>query len=309
MRNFIFLSFMLLFSATTHKAFACTTPTGLSVTVNGTSATISWSAVSGVSGYRVQVEDGTGNNVNYASASGTITTTSYTATGLIAGAAYKYKVRSICGGSTSSWSAWIPFNATGGGTGAAACSTLITGSTVSPATTTATISWPAVSGVTGYRVQVEDASGNNIDYLAVSGTITATTYTATGLVSGKAYKYKVRKVCGTSTSNWTAWKNFSTLSGLVSESSDVQETTADAWEAKVSPNPANGVVRIEVKNAEIAATSVRIFSVMGQLMHTESLASGNSQANINVADLPEGMYFLRVDNGSQSHTQQMVISR
>lgn len=91
-------------------AINCNLLTGLSVSnITSTSSTFSWNPSPGGFGYRLKVEDGFGNPVNFSFAVNTISS-SYTITGLSPSSNYKVKIRKLCAvGVTGPWSAWIPF--------------------------------------------------------------------------------------------------------------------------------------------------------------------------------------------------------
>jgi uncharacterized repeat protein (TIGR03803 family) len=71
----------------------------------------------------------------------------------------------------------------------------------------------------------------------------------------------------------------------------------------VYPNPAKTVLNIEIANN--TTTSVQIIGTDGRLVKTVSnLNTTNSQ--INIADLSQGVYFLRIQNGAEVVTQKFV---
>ena len=87
----------------------CDVPTGLAATgITATGAMLTWSAADGAFAYRIRVEDGSGNPVEFAF-TGSSATTSFNMTGLTAASNYKFKVRSRCASGTSGWSAWTNF--------------------------------------------------------------------------------------------------------------------------------------------------------------------------------------------------------
>ena len=155
-----------------------------------TSITVTWGTVTGAAGYQL-----------YRSTSSTGTYTrvysgadpAYTNTGLTAGRAYYYKVRayaSVAGttvyGLFSGVKAGVPLAAPAISSAAAAGSTSIK------------VSWGSASAASGYQLYRSTSSTGT--YAKVySGT--ATSYTNTGLTTGRAYYYKVRayKVIGSTT--------------------------------------------------------------------------------------------------------------
>ena len=149
---------------------------------SSTSIKISWSAVSGATGY--QVWRSTSSTGTFTSL-GNVTTTSKTSTGLTAGKTYYYKVRAYTEvngskiyGAYSSVVSAVPKLAQPANVKAASAST-----------TSIKITWSAVSGATGYQVFRSTSSTGTFTSL---GTVTTTSKTSTGLTAGKTYYYKVR---------------------------------------------------------------------------------------------------------------------
>ncbi|MCS7005574.1 MAG: GEVED domain-containing protein [Cytophagales bacterium] len=101
----------------------CNVPSGLSASsITQTSATLSWSAVSGASSYTVQYKPTTSSTWTTIS---NVTSTSTSVSGLAAGTTYEFQVRTNCGSSSSAFSASANFttSASSGGSYCAASST------------------------------------------------------------------------------------------------------------------------------------------------------------------------------------------
>ena len=154
-------------------------PSGLSAATTNTSLTLSWSAVTGATGYDVkQGEDGT-----VTSASGT----SHTFSGLTPSTAYTLYVRARNSGGVSAWTS----------TTATTVLPAPSGLSVEATQTSITLSWSAVSGASGYDVRQGE-----------SGTVTAvssgTSHTFSGLTANTAYTLYVRASNSGGVSDWTS---------------------------------------------------------------------------------------------------------
>lgn len=218
MKKFILplLALLILNLSTIHFIFGqCPLPSGLNALPAQNSASLSWNAVSGVSGYTVEVEN-TGSNTIAFNTEFNVVGTSTTVSGLIANAEYKFKVRSRCGGDHSDWSAWSNFvttgSGTGTGTGTGGSCALPTGLAATGYGTSAALIWNAVSGVSSYTIEVEDASGNPTVFNFETN-VTSNNYTVTGLLANQPYKFKVRSNCGGTQSDWTAFVTFNSSTG------------------------------------------------------------------------------------------------
>ncbi|HOY94978.1 MAG TPA: GEVED domain-containing protein [Catalimonadaceae bacterium] len=106
------------YSATTNFTTAsagvtCGTPTGLaSSAIAQTTATVSWTAVSGATSYNLQYK--TAAAASFTSV--TTSATSYNLTGLVAATAYVFQVQSVCAGGTSAVSSQGTFTTLSSGT-------------------------------------------------------------------------------------------------------------------------------------------------------------------------------------------------
>ena len=136
---------------------------------------LTWNAVSGATSYKVY--RATSQSGTY-SLLGTVTATSYTNTGAMAGTAYYYKVKAVNAAGESAYSNIV--------SGQATVTTLTLGH--SAASGKPQLKWKAVSGAASYKVY--RATAKNGAYTVIN-TTSALTYTNTGAALGTTYYYKV----------------------------------------------------------------------------------------------------------------------
>jgi len=141
------------------------TPTGLSASAaSSSSITVSWSAATGATGYKIYRSS---SSYNTYSSVGDVTTTSFTDTGLSANTTYYYKVSAYISGVESALSSSV------------SAKTDKPIPTTPPVTPTnlgiyydngTTISWDQIPGATGYYVYRSTSASGNYDRIAtVSG--------------------------------------------------------------------------------------------------------------------------------------------
>ncbi|TAE70985.1 MAG: T9SS C-terminal target domain-containing protein [Bacteroidetes bacterium] len=92
-------------------------------------------------------------------------------------------------------------------------------------TSSATLSWAAVTGATSYTLQYKTSAATT--WTSVS---TATTSASvSGLVAGTLYNYQVQVTCGTTNSAFSAVSNFTTSAATVSYCASKGNSVADEW--------------------------------------------------------------------------------
>jgi len=199
----------------TASSSGCTTPTQLtSSNITQSAATLSWSAVSGATGYTLQYKRSTLSTWTTVSS----TSNSKTISGLVAGTTYNWQVKTNC----SAYSAQSNFTTTT--TSGCAAPTQLTASGITQ--TSATLNWAVVSGATGYTVQYKAST---------AGTWTTTSATTnskaiSGLVAGTSYTWQVKANCSaySSQSNFTTNTTSTSGCGVPTNMGETNITTSTA---------------------------------------------------------------------------------
>jgi fibronectin type 3 domain-containing protein len=157
-----------------------TAPTGLTAAAGNAQVTLSWTPVSGATGYIVQRAP-TSNGAYATIASPT--TTSYTDTGLTNGTSYYYVVSAVnAGGMSANYSTEVS------ATPMTPPATPM-GLTVTTGDTQATLSWTASPGAASYTIERSGTSSG--PYTSVASGVKTTSYTDNGLTNGATYYYVV----------------------------------------------------------------------------------------------------------------------
>jgi len=156
-------------------------PTGLTTMPgSSTSITLSWNAVTGATEYYIyrSTEDSNYSKLD----TGSLTTTSYTNTGITENTTYYYKVSAYNSNGESSHSAAVlQNNSSAPAAPTGLTTTAATGNSIS-------LSWDSVASATGYYIYRSTSSTGAFTYIGTSTTIS---YTNTGLSLSTTYYYKV----------------------------------------------------------------------------------------------------------------------
>lgn len=277
----------------------CPIPAGLTaVSIGATISNLTWQPISGVTSYLVNVENGRNNPTTFL-VTGTTVNPMFTVNGLTGGFAYKFKVRSNCGGNHSSWSPWFTFVA-GGGT--INCN-LLTGLAISNVTSTgSTFTWNASAGGLGYRVKVEDGSGNPVNFSFAANTLT-NSYSITGLNPASNYKVKIRKLCAVGvTGPWSAWMPFTTAALRLSGSTE----TDDAF-ISMYPNPASLYFQLDMRSdSEEKISKVELYDITGKMV-LDRQVENVSTYQVPLQDVYEGVYVVKVLTNTKVFSKRLVI--
>ena len=155
-----------------------------SASVTHKTVTLRWNAVAGATGY--EVLRSTSSKGAYVSIAANVTETAFTDTGVVSGKTYYYKVRPLDAsgeatlyGTESAYQSATPV-----------WPSIKFTSSASVTHKTVTLRWNAVAGATGYEVLRSTSSKGA--YVNIATNVTETTFTDTGVISGKTYYYKVR---------------------------------------------------------------------------------------------------------------------
>ena len=171
----------------------------LTVTAGSGKASLSWTAVSGASQYRVYRRDNEkGSWSGWSTVCSKVIGTTWDDTTVIPGKQYKYEVRAYAGGTWSDYS-----------NPAAVKIPIAPVLTVTANTGANSLSWTAISGATQYRVYRRDnESGSWTGWSMVKRVTDGTSWDDTDIISGKSYKYQVRAYVGGA---WTDYSNALTV--------------------------------------------------------------------------------------------------
>jgi hypothetical protein len=165
---------------------------------------------------------------------GVWTETWYSMTGLLPGTTYEWRIQSLCNyGLISEWSAIEVFTTLG-----PSCNTPTGGVTSEITDVTAVLAWSAVAGASHYDVEIRVPAGI---WTPVPGSPVADpTLTATDLIPGTTYEWRVRVQCANGDhSTWADLVSFTTTGTTAEGSDECDGATALTVNSECDPVPAS----------------------------------------------------------------------
>jgi hypothetical protein len=153
-----------------------------------TQITLSWQTAEGADGYVLERKTGDGSYSQVATPSSSLT--EYADSGLSAGTAYTYRLKSV---NSSGSSGGIEASATTTGVATGGPNTAPgnpTNLTATPSSTSVTLNWTAAPGATSYSLERKTGS----EAFVAVGTVATTTTTDGGLTASTNYTYRVKAV-------------------------------------------------------------------------------------------------------------------
>jgi hypothetical protein len=294
----------------------CNAPNGLaSSSITSSSATVSWTAVSGAASYDVDYKlASSGTWIN--SITGT-TATSRNITGLTASSLYDWRVRANCGASGSSGYSQAQFTTSAASTCPGPYDVSTNGSRSGAATipfNTDIKGLISPSGDVDYYKFVITTGGTitltlttlPADYdlrLYRNGTVVASssngsTTSETINYTASANTYYARVVGYNGANNATNCYTLKVQLGTASRGEDLITGRVSAF-----PNPVSDMVNIKIADLQGSA-GIRVFDIYGRLVMQQT--SSQPITPLNVSRLSSGVYMIRVMNGGKETVMKIV---
>ena len=244
---------------TLYAKWASTTPAAVkAASASYTSVKVTWSAVPGAAGYQVYSAT---SSAGPWTLKGTVTTPSFTNTGLVTGKSYYYKVRSYNAAKVySAYSAVVsarPIPPSPSSVKAVAASY-----------SSVKVSWGAVSGAT--RFEVYRATSSSGSYTLV-GTTTATSFTNTGLRTGSPYYYKVRCYhLEGSVKVYSAFSAVVSAKTAIGTPGSVRAARASSTSIRVTWGKVSGATKYELWRSTSSGGTYALVATTSSLYYTNS---------------------------------------
>jgi hypothetical protein len=174
----------------------------------------------------------------------------------------------------------------------------------------ATINWNSVSCASGYNTMYKN---NSTGVWSASVTTTNNSYQFTGLNANTSYLARVRSKCPApntvTTSAWVYYTFTTNASGLIEEVSDQVITTLDPLNFGIYPNPGSGRFTITTTNETDGVADITVLDGFGKLIRSVrwSVFEGITVNELDLTDLPGGVYHINLRQGELIQTKKVVI--
>jgi hypothetical protein len=311
----------------------CNTPGSLTTgSITASAATLSWAAVSGAVSY----------NLEYKTAAATAWTTLNTAstsvnlTGLTASTAYNWRVSTVCASASSAVSATQNFSTTAAVTctdnyeannSISAARTIPLNTNIQAIISSSTdrdyfrfsntsaarnvrvtlSNLPADYDLRLYRgssqVGISQNGGTTSETIIYNNTLAATTYNA------YVYGYNGAFVAGAC---YTLRAEISGTSFFREAGEELSENTEATYETlQVYPNPSSGVLNIRLQPEADLRQTIEVYNNLGQKVESVELefSKDSPAAVITLNDLSDGLYFVRVFDGTEVQTRRILLKK
>ena len=278
------------FTTPTCQPVSNVTATAISGTTN---VTVAWTAAAGSDTWQIEYGyagfgQGEGTTI-------TVNTNPYVVTGLEGMMTYDFYVRTSCGeGWTSNWSSVAQVTTDLPGV---ECGT-VEGVSANVDGNYVVINWNAVENAESYELEYGTVGfsfgqGTNVDNL------TALAYSITDMPNGN-YEVYVRANCGDN--NYGPWSQsaaFSVMVGINDADGDMQ--------LSLYPNPATNVTTISLSGFA-GKVNVQVVDLNGRVAASEYMeCDGNCVKTMNVDNLAQGTYFVRVYGDTVNMVRKLVV--
>jgi hypothetical protein len=79
-------------------------------------------------------------------------------------------------------------------------------------------------------------------------------------------------------------------------------------DVSIFPNPSSGNFHLQINASQSAKKlELEIFTEQGKRIYSKSVVQQTTSSNIEIADLPKGVYFLRLIGGKDKYSKKIVV--
>jgi hypothetical protein len=238
-------------------------------------------------------------------------TTSLNVTGLVEGATYYWKVRAHFGGiSYGAFSAVESFTVNPGSF--APVTPIIGGpDNIMITTPSPVLSWVLPTALAeGTKYELEFADNQNFTNSTVFTDLTVGRKTMEGLSENKSYFWRVRtKNSDGNYSYYSTLGNFRVIDGTT-DIKDISQIPAEFALGQNYPNPFNPSTKINFALPSDMNVKLAVYNTLGEKVAelvNGAMTAGSYAVDFNASALPSGIYFYRIEAGSNIAVRKMML--
>ena len=308
----------------------CGTPAGTgSSAITSSSATVSWSSLSGAISYAVDFK--LNSSSTWTSATASTTATSFNLTGLAASSLYDWRVNATCSNGTGAFAAAqftttavntcpgtydVSTNGTSSGAALIPFNTDIQG-LINPAgdidfykfviSTGGTATVTLTTLPADYDLRIYASNGTTLLATSQNGGTTSESITRSytpGTYFAKAYGYN-------SAFNLTICYTLRVQLGTATRGNGSELLSFPANAFSVFPNPAGYSVNLSFKTLSEGEAVISVTNQLGVqiLQKTVPVSAGTNLKKLDISALVNGVYFIRIQKGNESQMAKIVIKK
>ena len=279
----------------TTDSLPCFTPTNLTATPAGTSVDLDWTIGGEETQWMVKVwNTAYADSVVVSMYTFAQSSHSYTFQNLTSGTQYYAAVAAYCGNGAhvSDWSDAVSFTTT-------VCTPVTNVAASNVTNSGAKIAWTSNSDAAEWEVTYGTQGFGQGEGTTV--TVTAPEYTINGLYAETTYDVYVRAICGTNyISEWSEKVTFTT-----SRHEGINEVSG--LNVNIYPNPATTATTITLSGME-GEVEVSIVDMTGRKVMNEKMeCAGDCVKTINVDNLAQGAYFVRIQANGTNMVKKLIV--
>ncbi len=169
--------------------------------------------------------------------------------------------------------------------------------------------WSQIKGTTSYQVQYDESIDftNPENYFQTASDTEDPIFNILyKLSSNQVYYWRVRACSPVDTSAYSEVWSFTTLPAV-----GINDEYFANSQVSLSPNPAKNNVRLQLNLTEPAVIEFSIMDLVGQTLITENLNTsvGLNNFTVNLENLANGIYLVKMQRGANMCTNKLVINK
>ncbi len=165
--------------------------------------------------------------------------------------------------------------------------------------------WEEITGISEYSLQIDTDNGFSNPLVDQSVPYDESDIIVPVILAkGTEYFWRVRAINGLDSTSWSATWSFTTVPPV-----GIEDLNDKSLYLSIYPNPATDVIYVNMEAREALNITLSITDLLGKELVSEEIAFDSSikKQEINVKNLPKGVYFLKLDNKVSSVVRKLVI--